>query len=96
MESILDVIYSKNRSQRLVTLDKFCFLWTPIPNELFPSDDRRVKLDIFLPFLFSRYGVYFVHKKQDQRLRGHHMLLDVWIERGVTVLVEEIQDLLFS
>ena len=66
-----------------------------VSKQLLPAHDRHIKLDLFeaLGVFGVRDLVNFVDEKHDDRLSGHHMLLNVGVVGGVSVRVKQVEHL---
>lgn len=69
----------------------FSFSRVFVSDELLPTDDRSVQLDVLTVGIFWILDVVgLVNQKHNDRLRGHHMLNNISEVVGVTVVVKNV------
>jgi hypothetical protein len=89
-ESIFDQIDSKEGS-KAVRILCFGLFWGLVSEEFLPSNDGAFQFDFFFAVFLGWDSLSRVDQEKHNRLRSHHVLLDVGEERSVTIIVEQVE-----
>ena len=95
MERIANLVLTEECSERIRLLG-LRLLRVLVANEFLPADDGAIKLDVFFTLLLRGNRLFVVDEEKHDRLSSHQMLLHLGEVRGVTMFVEQVQNLLSS